>query len=77
MIWEILFNNFDLNILENKKEECYASLQKKVFHKPELSQITVACFTLKKPSFYDNNPHDGRNYCHIIYHNMTQKSIAS
>jgi hypothetical protein len=33
--------------------------------------------TTRKPSFYDNNPHDGTNYCHIIYHNMTQRSVAS
>ena len=33
--------------------------------------------TTRNPSFYDKNPHDGANFGHIIYHNMTQKSIAS
>jgi hypothetical protein len=31
----------------------------------------------RNPSFYDKNPHDGANFYHIMYHNMTQKSIAS
>ena len=39
--------------------------------------LIALLITTKNPSFYDNNPHDGRNYCHIIYHNMTQKSVVS
>jgi hypothetical protein len=33
--------------------------------------------TTRNTSFYDKNPHDGVNFCHIIYHNMTQKFVAS